>query len=69
MGIHLGGRSLPRRHASLLQIIESWLSNGGQFKGHRLLEIPSVLVYVPAGAPSVCQMEGEQSDVKRANEK
>lgn len=46
VGIHLSGRSLPRRCASLLQIIESWLSNV-RFKSHRLLETPSVLIYAP----------------------
>lgn len=44
VGIHLSGRSLPRRSASLLQITESWLSNIVGCKGHRLLETSSVLI-------------------------
>lgn len=43
--ICLWGRSFAKRCVSLLQIIESWLSNAGQFKCHRLLQIPSVLLY------------------------
>lgn len=38
VGIHLGGRSFPRRCASFLQIIEPWLSIVGQFEGHQPLE-------------------------------
>ena len=44
VGIHLSGRSLPRRCISLLQITERWLSNIVGFKGHRLLETSSVLI-------------------------
>ena len=53
LGEHICGWSLPRRRANLLQITEGWLSNYSQFKGHRSLEILSVLVYVPAGGPRV----------------
>lgn len=47
VGIQPSGKSLPRRCASLLHIIESWLSKAFQFISHRLLETPSVLIYVP----------------------
>lgn len=36
--VHLCGKSFPRRCASLLQIIERWLSIIGWFEGHQLLE-------------------------------
>lgn len=59
VGADLSGRPLQRR-CRPLQTTESWLSNTGQFTDYRLLEIPSGLVYMPAGI-SLCQVEGEQS--------
>lgn len=67
--IHLCGRSFPKRWASHFHIIERWLSNVGQFKGHQLPEILSVLLSVLAGVPFVYLMEGEQSDAKQASGK